>query len=447
MRRVLLVALLFSVLVGLPLLAAGRSEPAAAAPAAPAAPAATVEPRPFNIISHEVHRRITAGAGGDIITPWVERMPQVTEVSWTTMGIQEIHDRLFREAAARTTNIDVGYIMNALITRRAARLLEPLDEYLKKAPIEGWEGNFPKGMLDALSFDGKLYAIPVRSATHALGWNQQIFAERGLTRPPRTPEEFEEYARRLTFTRADGTRVYGYAQHSQFYYTAFNSLARMWDGGFITEDFRVIADSPGTIKAMEMFRRFYVDEIMPRELVTWGHAERQRAMQAGQVAMGFDVFARLYNINNPAQTSWGSWKAAPYPLDPALQGRMTTASPNTEFWAMAIPANARDKDLAWEYIRYISSHANSVAMALNGNGPTRLSVFEDEKFRSNTADWDLLLQLEASARIPLPGFDRSSEAAELIDEYIERGMLGDMPPAEAMRELARQLRALSPELR
>lgn len=435
MKRLMCVALCVVLLGGTALFAGGTSETAAEAP------------RSFNIISHEVHRRITAGDGGDIITPWLQQHPNLTEAAWTTMGIQEIHDRLFREAAARSTELDVAYVLNPFVTQRASRLLEPLDDFLEQHPIEGFAENFPAGMRDALSFDGQLYAIPVRSATHAMSWNQQIFEERGLTRPPETPQEFEEFARRLTFTREDGTRVYGYAQHSNFYYTSFNSLARMFGGGLITEDFEVIADSEGTIQAMEMFHRFYTDEIMPRETVTWAHAEKQRAMQAGQVAMAFDVFARIYNINDPSQTDFGSWRAAPYPLDPSLRDQMEAASPNTEFWAIAIPRNARDKQTSWDYIRHLSSHDSAVSMALNGNGPARLSVFEDSRFQSATPDWQLLRSLEQHARIPLPGFDRSSEAAELIDEYIERGMIGDMEPAAAMRELARELRSLSDELR
>ncbi len=401
-----------------------------------------VAPRSFDIISHEVHRRVAMGdTGGDIITPWADEHARVTEVSWTTMGIGEIHDRLFREAAASRTEIDLAYVLNPFVTPRVAGMLEPLNDMIEESPIAGFEDNFPAGMLDALSFDGDLYAIPVRSATHAFGWNERIFEERGLSGPPTTPEEFEEYARELTFTRDDGTQVFGFVNHANYYYTGFNSTARMFGGGLITPDFEVIVDSEGTIKALEMWRRFYEEGIMPPEVPTWAHAEKERAMVEGHAAMAFDVFARFHDLNEPDRGDWGYWRTAEYPVDP--DAGIDVAAPNTEFWSLAIPRNAADKEASWDFIRHLSSHDSAVAMALNGNGPARLSVFTESTFQEQVENWQLLESLEADAQPPLPGFEEASEATELIDEYIERGMLGDMDPGDAMRELADELRALS----
>ncbi len=432
----------FVVTVVLILVTAGGALPAFAAGAAEDV---EVAPRSFDIISHEVHRRVAMGeAGGDVITPWADDHPRVTEVLWTTMGIHEIHDRLFREATASSTEIDLAYVLNPFVTRRVAAMLQPLNDYIENEPIDAFEENFSEAMLDALSFDGNVYGIPIRAATHAFGWNERIFEERGVSGPPTTPEEFEEYARRLTFTRDDGTQVYGFVNHANFYYTGFNSTARMFGGGLITEDFEVIVDSEGTIKALEMWRRFYEEGIMPPEIPTWAHAEKERAMVEGRAAMAFDVFGRFHDLNAPARGDWGYWRRAQYPLDP--DAGLDVAAPNTEFWSLAIPANAADKDASWDYIRHLSSHDSAVAMALNGNGPTRLSVFGESAFQEQTKDWQLLEQLEANARVPLPAFEEASEATELIDEYIERGLLGHMEPADAMRELADELRALSDEL-
>ena len=58
-------------------------------------------------------------------------------------------------------------------------------------------------------------------------------------------------------------------------------------------------------------------------------------------------------------------------VDPAggPDGRKSTAM--TEIWSIAIPKNAKNKELAWDLIRELSSPENTIRAALNGNGPVR----------------------------------------------------------------------------
>jgi multiple sugar transport system substrate-binding protein len=406
------------------------------------------EPVTLEVVGHRVHKIVaTEGKGGDIIAPWIQQTPGITGINWTTLEIKPIHDRLFREATLPSTDIDVFYIVNTYALPRVANLLEPLNDYLKSKPIPGFEENFGKGMLDTLTFNGKLYGIPMRAATHGLGWNKQIFAERGLTRPPETPEEFYEFAKKLTFTRADGTKVYGYVAHSHYYYTSVCSLARMWDGDFITNDLRVVCNEPGMVNAVALMRRMYAEGILPPDVPSMAHAEKQRLMQAGRAAMAFDVMGKVISYNDPSQTDFGSWTVASYPLAKELKGKYKVGAANTEFWSMVIPKNSKHKDQAWEFIRHLSSPDPALKMALNGNGPTRNSVFLAPEFSKTVFYSEALMEATKVARIPIPAFEKSPQAAEMIDKYIESAMLGYMEPKAAMDELAQKLRELSSELK
>jgi multiple sugar transport system substrate-binding protein len=49
--------------------------------------------------------------------------------------------------------------------------------------------------------------VPQRHATTALHYNEELLRERGLSGPPPTTiEELIEYAKRLTYTRAEARR-------------------------------------------------------------------------------------------------------------------------------------------------------------------------------------------------------------------------------------------------
>jgi multiple sugar transport system substrate-binding protein len=163
--------------------------------------------------------------------------------------------------------------------------------------------------------------------------------------------------------------------------------------------------------------------------------------------MIWNVPGKAARWNDPKETKWGSWTAAPYPLDPSLKGKYEVGPANTEFWCMVIPKNAQNKDLSWSFIKHLASHDSQLAMALNGNGPTRSSVFADAKYVEKVPFASVLEKAQAVARVPLPGFDKSAQAAEMLDNYIERALLGEMTAEAAMKELTKKLKELSSQLK
>jgi multiple sugar transport system substrate-binding protein len=87
-------------------------------------------------------------------------------------------------------------------------LATPIDTYLTaddKADI------YPN-LLKAVTFNGKAYAWPLWVPPVGMYLNLDIFKERGVEVPKDdwTYDEFVEIAKKLTFTRSNGTKVYGY---------------------------------------------------------------------------------------------------------------------------------------------------------------------------------------------------------------------------------------------
>lgn len=87
-------------------------------------------------------------------------------------------------------------------------LVAPIDAFLTDADREDIYPN----LLQAVSIDGQAYAWPLWVPPVGMYLNLDIFEERGVDVPDGdwTYEEFVEIAKQLTFTRDDGTQVYGY---------------------------------------------------------------------------------------------------------------------------------------------------------------------------------------------------------------------------------------------
>ncbi|HEV7258720.1 MAG TPA: extracellular solute-binding protein [Bosea sp. (in: a-proteobacteria)] len=402
--------------------------------------AALAQARTVTALGHRVHQTsATTGPGGDA-TEGFRKQADAT-VNWVTFGdVNAIHERLLREVSLGETTIDVAYLLNGRAVPRNLKLFEPLDALMKAAPIEAVD-DFAPGLIAPMRLDGALHAIPVRHATNALIYNEAILEERGVSKLPTSFEELAELARKLTFKRDDGTQVNGLAFTAVFA-SNFLTLARCLGGDYMTPDGKLVANEPPMIKALALLADFYKAGVLPRNFATVNNEEITTWMQQGRAAMTINPFARLVTYNDPSKGKYGGrFKSLLPPMASDLAGKVAYA-PTVEFWSLVIPKNAKQKPLGWELIRALSSKAGTLAMALNGNGPTRISTYSDEKLKAAMPyAADEAAALKAS-RIHLPAFDEQARAHDIFIEETQAAVLGRKPPQQAMDDAVARVKPL-----
>jgi multiple sugar transport system substrate-binding protein len=400
-------------------------------------------PGKLNVLAHNVHRIVATGKqGGDITEAFTKRSG--VGINWITFDIGPLRERLFREASLGETTIDVGFLLNTMATPATATLFEPLDDFLKAEPIEDF-GDLFSGMVEALRLGGKLYGIPFRHSTSGLHYNEELFAERGLAGPPRTIEELADYAKKLTYKRADGSPVVGFVIPGVHYANVVD-IARAWNGDFITQDFRVVANEAPMVRAVSLLRDLYAAGAMPKGFATLGTEDVNTWMQGGRAAMAMTGMSRYNIYNDPARSKFpGKIKVTTIPIAAELRGKFDAAPAKVEFWSMAIPKASKNKQLAWALMREMSSKPATLAAALNGNGPVRASTYANAGFTKNLPYAAEELRVLRIARAPLPAFDNAAKAADLFKEQLELVMLGQKAPQAAMDELAAKVRPLLPK--
>lgn len=401
---------------------------------------AFAQAKTLTALGHRVHQTAaTTGPGGDATAPFVKESG--ASLNWVTFGdVNAVHERLLREASLSETTIDVAYLVNGRAVPRNLKLFEPLDALMQQAPIEAFD-DFAPGLIAPLKLDGALHGVPVRHATNALIYNEAILEERGVTALPKTFEELIELARKLTFKRDDGTQVNGFAFTAVFA-SNFLTLARCLGGDYMTADGKLVANDAPMVKALTVLADLYKSGVLPRNFATVNNEEITTWMQQGRAAMTINPFARLVTYNDPSKGKFGGrFKSLLPPMAADLVGK-TAFAPTVEFWSLMIPKNAKQKPLAWEFIRTLSSKAGTTAMALNGNGPTRISTYADEKLRTAMPyAADEAAALKAS-RIHLPAFDEQARAHDIFIEETQAAVLGRKPPQQAMDDAVARVKPL-----
>lgn len=392
----------------------------------------------LNILSHKVHQTVLGTGDGDLLKDW--KKANDVETAFTTFDSNPLQDRLFREASLPSTDYGVGYIIDNRPTPDIAKLFAPLDDFLAKAPIENYDDIAP-GLREAMTVGGKTIGIPVRHATGGLFYNEALLEEAGIKAPPTTLEELIEQAKKLTFTAKDGTPVAGMILASDLAVFPV-SFARAYGGDYITKDFKLLPKPEAMEKALTVMADMFKAGALPRSYATTKNDDQVTWMQQGRAAFTMITFARYKQFNDPAQSKFpGKIKAVQFPKSQSYDGEMSAV---TESWGMSIPANFADKELAWSYIREVSSPRLTLGMAKNGNGPVRVSTYADADFAAASPVAAAEAKALATARGAFPPFAEAARAQQLFLEDVQLAVLGRKTPAEAVESMVKRITPLLP---
>jgi glucose/mannose transport system substrate-binding protein len=258
--------------------------------------------------------------------------------------------------------------------RRGARL-RPLDGAFSSG---AWSAAFPRELLDATSFEGSVYGVPLNiHRTNNLLYNRRLLAEHGL-RVPSSVEGFLEAATILK-NRGIPALALGAAQAWPATVLAFENLMISIAGPRYYTDFFSGLRSPSdpelreTLETLKKVLSFANEDALS---LTWDQAAER--MMAGGAAMNImgDWVRALLNARGFRCTE----ASDDGPLDlPAAEdfGQVPTFGTEGTFVfssdVFAIPADARSPGEAAELLRTFGSSAGQVAFNLNkGSIPARL---------------------------------------------------------------------------
>jgi multiple sugar transport system substrate-binding protein len=396
----------------------------------------------LDVICHRVHQLcLTTGVAGDLTAPW--RQANDADIAWATFDSNPLQDRLFREASLSASDVGVAYLVNSRATPNVANVLQALDAYQSQAPIEDFADIAP-GLVAAMKFNNRLFAVPVRHATQALFYNEALLEERGIAAPPTTIEELVEQARRLTYTASDGRPVTGMVLASDL--SVFPVIfARAYGGDFISDDFKVLPDEEAMTKALTTLRGMFEAGSLPRSYATTANEDQVTWIQQGRAAFTVLPFARHAQLNRQDQSRWpGRFKAIEFPVSESLRARGQKMASVTEFWAMCITANSNNKELAWKFIRDMSSKAVTLGAARNGNGPVRISTYTEPTFTADQPLAAVEAQALSRARVPLPAFPEAARAQSIFIEEVQSAVIGRKTVREAVAAIGERVRPLLP---
>ena len=153
--------------------------------------------------------------------------------------------------------------------------------------------------------------------------------------------------------------------------TQFSSYLYEYGGDFI-KDGKAVIGSPESVKAIQFYGRL-LKNYGPPGVTNMSWPQAQALMASGKVAMWTDASTLLAGLLDPAKSKVADKIGlAMFPAGPS------GAKPfNVVPWAVSVSAQSKNKDAAWEFVKWLSSKEVMKKAQIAGNTTARNSVWSD----------------------------------------------------------------------
>jgi ABC-type glycerol-3-phosphate transport system substrate-binding protein len=338
---------------------------------------------------------------------------------------------------------DVTLVDGQQLAEWAARgALTDISDYVKEAGLTGDDFWLPRWKES--TFAGRVYALPWGADPNfAMLWNKKMFREAGLDpdRPPRTVEELDEYARKLTKFDEKGkllrvgfipwdwdgdnsTFTWGYAFGGDFY--------QMPAEGSISFVGRVTANDPRIVKALQWMQTHSRTHDVR---LTSAFQSNKRAF-ANNPFIQEEMAIRLFHVS---EITWLhryaptiEYGIAPVPAPP--DGEYPTGWIGG--WSMGIPRGANASKQTFEFIRWmcVSPQATMMLGKLMNQMPAcrKSPYFETIKDDKDMAVYYAILKNSRHVRtlMPVQGY-----LMELLKRAVNAVLYEDQDPKRVLDEV------------
>jgi sorbitol/mannitol transport system substrate-binding protein len=206
---------------------------------------------------------------------------------------------------------------------------------------------------DALSVDGKLFAVPFYAESSFTFYRKDLFEKAGITMPDKpTFAQITEYAAKLT-DKENG--VYGiclrgkpgWGENMAFFTTLVNGMGGQWFG----MDWKPMLDSPEWKESLA----WYLDVMTkygPPGASANGHNENRALFATGKCAMWIDATSAAGYIYNPKESQVADKTA--FTASP-VSDKNPNASGWSWAWALGIPSSSTKADAAKSFLAWATS--------------------------------------------------------------------------------------------
>lgn len=359
---------------------------------------------------------------------------EIESISYSTM-----HEKLAAQLIAGTSAYDVMVVDYYWTGEFAdAQWMLPLDEYIAADSFDT-SGYLPSIMAQNGLTDGVMLQLPFYNYAMCLVYNQEMWNDADLK-----AAYTAEYGTELTPVDVD---VETYLQEVKFISDFYGKdtlaglvqqggrgdpIAMEWlnwyfgmGGDWFDANGKSLLNSATAVKAAELYKDAILNA-SPTGSINYNLDDAQMTLASGAAASMINYNWQLPALNNMADSVTAGQFALTY-----APGH----SSNVGSWGWAIPHNAADPDLSWQFLKWVESFDIAKERALLGGAPTRSDVYNDPDVLALYPHYSEVSDILA-AGIGMPQVKDSNGMIEILGKSLSEFVAGEKDAQTALDAVA-----------
>jgi arabinogalactan oligomer/maltooligosaccharide transport system substrate-binding protein len=293
----------------------------------------------------------------------------------------------------------------------SGKTVEPIGFFMD----EGTQNQFLPGMLDAMTYKGTVYGLPINYKSITLIYNKAL-----VKTPPKTSTELVKLAKSLT--HADSGR-YGLAYwYTNFYFHA--ALMNAFGGRVFDSSGKLVLDSPQTVASIKQMMQWYKqDGIMPTEP---SETLVSSMFNEGKVAMVFNGPWFVGEISPSID-----YGLAVLPVIDEAGGK--PMRPWLTIEGAYVAASSQQKEAAYDFARFLASKEAGLILALEGRQlHTNAAIYQDKRVTGDAVLNAFHAQLRSAE--PMPNRAEMTMVWSPVTTAMNKVVKGNSTPEAALQE-------------
>jgi multiple sugar transport system substrate-binding protein len=277
-----------------------------------------------------------------------------TKVNITFVKYDEMHEKIVTSAVAPVATYD-AILLDLIWTAEFAskRMVIPLDDRITPAMRK----DIAPAIMGAFEFNKKTWAMPFLANFQLFFYNLDLIKKAGFSGPPKSLEEMVEQMKAI---KAKGLCKYPWTDswnQKEGLVCEYVWLTGAFGGETFNEDGEPIFNQGPGLKALEFMVDLLKEGLASPKALTNDEPAAKDDFISGNAAFTTNWTFQYALMNDPSVSKVvGEGKMGLIPVSrEALNKYKFDTATVSGFQGAAIMANSRKKDLAWQYVKFITS--------------------------------------------------------------------------------------------
>lgn len=321
----------------------------------------------------------------------------------------------------------------------AAGWFENLEERLKSSGLD--KDMLPVGLIQGRLYKNTAYMAGFLLDTYPLYYNKQMFADAGLKEPPKTVDEFAQYAKKMTDVSKNkygyyllGTSAWSFQQWC-LWMVAHGGLGDK--GTLYDANGKCIFTGAKHVEGLDKWLNLYkVDKVAPPAAAGGGFQDASNAFNAGQVGMVMGFLGYITEFSKGLGAD--KFGVAPLPAGPA--GSFYHYGCN----GYSLSAQSKNKDACWDFVKFLLTKETNGEVAKQwGAIPAIAKALDDEWLKNPLFEAPKMMVQKSEALVHTPRqlADWGKFFQTYGPEQIQKALAGQQTTQQTAANLAENLNA------